>query len=66
MKLKHILNEISYGSLIDKEKYNDLDNADKTLYRYTADSISKIDHYFYNIGNNISILQMRNIKVIYC
>ena len=23
---------------------------------------SKIDHYFYNIGNNISILQMRNIK----
>jgi hypothetical protein len=46
MKLNHILNEISYGSLIDKEKYNDLDNADKTLYRYTADSISKIDHYF--------------------
>ena len=34
MKLNHILNEISYGSLIDKEKYNDLDNADKTLYRY--------------------------------
>lgn len=46
MKLKHILNEISYGSLINKEKYNDLDNADKTLYRYTADSVSKIDHYF--------------------
>ena len=46
MKLNHILNEISYGSLIDREKYNELDNADKTLYRYTADSISKIDHYF--------------------
>ena len=32
MKLKHILNETSYGSLIDNEKYTDLDNADELIH----------------------------------
>lgn len=44
---KQFISEQHYGSLIDVDKYNSLDSADKLLYKYTADAFtavgSKID-----------------------
>lgn len=37
------LTEMHYGSLVNKEKYNNLDDADKQLYKYTADGFTYLD-----------------------
>jgi len=40
---KSFLTEMNYGSLVNKEKYNSLDDADKQLYKYTADGFTFLD-----------------------
>jgi predicted DNA-binding protein YlxM (UPF0122 family) len=37
------LHENHYGSLINQDKYNELNSADKALYKYTADGFTAID-----------------------
>lgn len=39
---KQFLKEINYGSLVDPDKYNELDSADKALYKYTADAFTSL------------------------
>lgn len=47
MKLVEIFKESShYGSLINKQKYDAMDSADKALYKYTADSYTSIVSHF--------------------
>lgn len=38
--LKQFLQEANYGSLINQDKYNDMDSADQALYKYTADGFT--------------------------
>jgi hypothetical protein len=40
---KQFLNEMNYGSLVNKDKYDRLDSADQHLYTYTADGFTAID-----------------------
>jgi hypothetical protein len=42
MKLFNQLLEMHYGSLIDRNRYNDLDHADQCLYKFTADGFTHI------------------------
>lgn len=42
MNFKQYLAEMNYGSLIDTEKYRDMDSANKALYKYTADGFTHI------------------------
>lgn len=39
---KQFLKEASYGSLINPDKYNEMDKADKALYKYTADAFTSV------------------------
>lgn len=49
---KQHLHEANYGSLVDKEKHDRLDSANKALYKYTADG-------FTDLGSVIDKLQKR-------
>lgn len=45
MKLLQQLSEMHYGSLIDQDKYDSADKADRALYKYTADGFTDISEY---------------------
>jgi hypothetical protein len=41
---KQYLKETNYGSLVDPDKYREMDKADKALYKYTADAFTSVSH----------------------
>lgn len=46
--IRHLLFEMDYGSLIDKDKYDEMDGPDQRLYKYTADGFTTLSSRDFN------------------